>query len=149
VGELRNAMPVLARHKGEWEGEYIHVDADNREIDRHASHLKCSFPEDGPFAYYQINTYRWADGRTEELHFPATYRDGRIWWDTDRIEGSAWEVDARTVMLTWVRKGEPGTYLYEMIQISADGDHRGRTWHWFENDQLVKRTCIKERRIRL
>lgn len=148
MGELRNAMPVLARHEGEWEGEYIHVDADNREIDRHRSHLKCSFPEGGPFAYYQINTYRWADGRTEEVHFPATYRDGRIWWDTDRIEGSAWEVDARTVMLTWVRKDEPGAYLYEMIQISADGDHRGRTWHWFENDQLVKRTCIKERRIR-
>ncbi len=148
MGEMHQAMPVLARHEGEWEGVYIHVDADNREIDRHASHLKCAFPDDGPFAYYQINTYLWEDGRTEELHFPATYKDKRIWWDTDRIEGSAWEVDERTVMLTWVRKGEPGTYLYEMIQISEDGAHRGRTWHWFENDQLVKRTCIKERRIK-
>jgi hypothetical protein len=34
-----------------------------------------------------------------------------------------------------------------MIQISEDNRNRGRTWHWFENDQLVKRTCIKERRI--
>jgi hypothetical protein len=143
---MHQAMPVLARHEGEWEGVYIHVDADNREIDRHASHLKCAFPDDGPFAYYQINTYLWEDGRTEELHFPATYKDKRIWWDTDRIEGSAWEVDERTVMLTWVRKGEPGTYLYEMIQISEDGAHRGRTWHWFENDVLVRRTCIKEQR---
>jgi hypothetical protein len=69
-----------------------------------------------------------------------------IFWDTDRILGRAWEIDPRTVMLTWTRKGEPQTYLYEMIQISADGQDRGRTWHWFENDVLVKRTCIKEKR---
>lgn len=147
MSEIQHAMPVLARHVGEWVGEYIHVDADNRELDRHASHLKCSFPTDGPHAYYQINTYTWQDGRREEIHFPASYRDGRIWWDTDRIHGSAWEIDDRTIMLTWVRKGEPGVYLYEMIQLSADGQNRGRTWHWFENDTLVKRTCITERRI--
>jgi hypothetical protein len=145
---IRHEMPVLARHEGEWEGEYIHVDAQNAVIDRHRSHLQCRFPEDGPFAYHQINTYRWDDGRSEELHFPATYADGQIHWDTDRIVGRAWEVDERTVMLTWMRKGEPGTYLYEMIQLSADGNHRGRTWHWFENDILVKRTCITERRVK-
>jgi hypothetical protein len=145
---IRQDMPVLARHEGEWEGEYIHVDATNAVIDRHRSHLQCRFPTDGTFAYYQVNTYTWDDGRTEELHFPATYDGKQIHWDTDRIIGRAWEVDDRTVMLTWTRKDEPGTYLYEMIQISADGNHRGRTWHWFENDQLVKRTCIKERRIK-
>ncbi len=145
---IREDMPVLARHEGEWEGEYIHVDVNNAIVDRHRSHLQCRFPADGPFAYHQINTYLWDDGRREEIHFPATYANKKIHWDTDRILGSAWEVDERTVMLTWVRKDEPGTYLYEMIQLSADGNHRGRTWHWFESDQLVKRTCIKERRIK-
>jgi hypothetical protein len=148
MASIREDMPVLARHEGEWEGEYIHVDTNNAVVDRHASHLQCRFPNEGVHAYYQINTYRWADGREEEIHFPATYRDRQIHWDTDRILGRAWEVDDRTVMLTWVRKGEPGTYLYEMIQLSADGQHRGRTWHWFENDQLVKRTCIKEHRVK-
>ncbi len=145
---IRTDMPVLARHEGEWEGVYIHVDADNREIDRHRSHLQCLFPAEGPHAYYQINTYLWADGRREEIHFPAAYRDKAIWWDTERIVGRAWEVDARTVMLTWSRKDTPAAYLYEMIQLSEDGRHRGRTWHWFENDILVKRTCIRETRLR-
>lgn len=148
MSSIRQGMPVLARHEGEWEGEYIHVDTNNIVLDRHKSHLQCKFPASGPHAYHQINTYTWPDGRREELHFPATYRDGQIFWDTDRIVGRAWEIDPKTVVLTWTRKGEPGTYLYEMIQLSDDGRHRGRTWHWFENDQLVKRTCIKERRIK-
>ena len=98
---IREGMPVLARHAGEWEGEYIHVDPDNNVIDRHRSHLQCKFPDDGPYAYHQINTYIWDDGRREEIHFPAVYRDGQIWWDTDRIDGRAWEIDPRTVCLTW------------------------------------------------
>lgn len=146
--DIRTGMPVLARHEGEWEGVYIHVDTDNVEIDRHKSYLQCKFQSDPTYPYYQINTYTWDDGRTEEIHFPATYKDKKIWWDTDRIDGSAWELDERTVVLTWTRKDSPGTYLYEMIQISEDGNNRGRTWHWFEQDVLVKRTCIKERRVK-
>ena len=145
---IREGMPVLARHAGEWEGEYIHVDPDNNLIDRHRSHLQCKFPDDGPYAYYQINTYIWDDGRKEEIHFPATYRDGQIWWDTDRIDGRAWEIDPRTVCLTWTRKDMPGAYLSEMIKLSEDGNDRARTWHWFENDKLFKRTCITERRVK-
>lgn len=148
MSDIRREMPVLARHEGEWEGAYIHVDAENRELDRHRSHLSCQFPAEGPFAYRQINTYTWDDGREEVIPFPATYRDHRIWFDTDRIQGSAWEIDDRTVVLNWVRRDQPGTYLYEMIQISADNSHRGRTWHWFADDKLFKRTCITERRVR-
>jgi hypothetical protein len=36
-----------------------------------------------------------------------------------------------------------------MINISPDNNHRARTWHWFQNDQIVKRTIIKEERVRL
>lgn len=147
MSDIRAEMPVLARHEGIWEGEYIHVDPSNAEIDRHASRLQCMFPDGGAHAYHQINTYTWPDGRSEEIHFPATYRDGQIFWDTDRIVGRAWEIDARTVVLTWTRKDNPKAYLYEMIQISDDNAHRGRTWHWFEDDVLVKRTCIRERRV--
>jgi hypothetical protein len=148
MGNIRRDMPVLARHEGNWQGDYIHVDENNRELDRHKAFLSCQFPDDGPWPYYQINTYVWDDGRREEIHFPASYKDKRIWWDTDRIKGSAWEIDERTVVLTWTRVGEPGTYLYEMIQISEDGNDRARTWHWYEGDRLFKRTCIKETRVR-
>ncbi|MFW6412616.1 MAG: DUF3598 domain-containing protein [Oceanicaulis sp.] len=145
---IRWRMPVLARHEGEWKGVYSYVDTDGKELDRHESHLICRFPEDGAWDYHQTNRYSWADGRSEEHVFPATYAEGRIWWDTERIEGCAWEIDSRTVCLTWARKDLPGEYLYEMIQISQDGNKRGRTWHWFRDDEMYMRTLIKERRVK-
>ena len=145
MADLRKEMPLLARHEGVWEGVYIHVDADNNVIDRHKSRLQCTFPSEAE--YHQINTYTWDDGRTEEIHFPSTYRDGKIWWDNERIIGNCWEADPQTIMLRWERKDLPNAYLYEMIQLSADGNDRARTWHWFENDELYKRTCIKEKRV--
>jgi len=147
MSDIRRDMPVLARHAGEWDGTYVHVDAAGAIVDRHRAQLTCRFPGDGSWPYYQINRYSWTDGRTEEIHFPATYRDRRIWFDNERINGSAWEVDARSVMLTWTRKDLPGSYLYEMIQLSADGRHRSRVWHWFQDDRLVKRTLIGEIRV--
>lgn len=147
MSDIRTGMPLLARHEGVWEGVYIHVDKDNNEIDRHKSRLQCLMPEGGEHPYYQINTYTWDDGRTEEIHFPAVYRDGKIWWDNERIIGNCWEADEQTILLKWARKDLPNAYLYEMIQLSADGNERARTWHWFENDELFKRTCIKEKRV--
>ena len=99
--------------------------------------------------YHQTNYYTWADGRSEVREFPATYHDKRIWWDNDLIKGSAWEVgedsNARAMMLTWERTGDPSLYLYEMIQIADDGATRCRTWHWIRNGRLETRTAIEER----
>jgi hypothetical protein len=142
--EIREGMPVLARHEGVWDGRYVHVDAEGAQVDAHDSTLTCRFPEAGD--YHQTNRYTWADGRVEEIEFPASYRDGRIWFDTDRIKGSAWEIDDRTVVLHWSYKHDPQGYLYEMIQLSDCGNHRARTWHWFEGGELVKRTLIKEQK---
>lgn len=146
--DLRREMPILARHEGDWEGEYIHIDLSGRVFDRHESLLSCMFPTDGNYPYYQINRYRWSDGKKEELHFPATYKDGRIWLNNDRIVGSVWEIDDRSLMVTWSRRDAPHSYLYEMIQISRDDKIRNRTWHWFQNDELIQRTLISERRIK-
>jgi hypothetical protein len=145
---IRDEMPVLVRHEGEWVGRYIYVDAAGQIVDQHASHLTCSFPADGSGDYFQINRYTWDDGRTEEHRFPATFKDGKIWFDSERILGHAWEVDDKTVILTWHYKTDPGNYLYEMIQLSPCGNHRARTWHWFDNGELVRRTLIKETRLK-
>lgn len=144
---IREDMPVLARHEGSWEGEYVHVDPAGNILDRHKAELTCSFPTEGDWPYFQVNTYTWSDGRREEIRFPAAYHDKQIWFDTDRIDGHAWEIDDKTVMLTWVYKQDSGNYLYEMIQIDSAGNNRARTWHWFENGEIVRRTLIKERRV--
>jgi hypothetical protein len=145
---IREDMPLLARHEGVWDGTYTYFNAKDEEVDRHSSRLFCRIPDDGEYPYHQTNYYTWADGRTDIRDFPATYRDGRIWWDNDLIVGwaSAVPLDelGRTMMLYWQRTGDPSLYLYEMIQIADDGQSRCRTWHWIRNGMLETRTAIQE-----
>ena len=147
--DIRHEMPLLARHEGVWDGVYSYFNAANDKVDEHASRLLCRVPDGGEFPYHQTNHYRWADGRTQIREFPATYRDKRIWWDNDLIQGWAAEVALddlnRTMMLCWQRTGDPTLYLYEQIQISDDGQNRCRTWHWIRNGMLETRTAIQER----
>lgn len=149
--DFRTAIPLIARHEGVWDGTYTYFNAANEKVDEHASRLFCRVMDDGPYPYHQTNHYRWADGRTEIRDFPATYRDGRIWWDNDLIKGwcAAEPLDTfdRTVMLYWQRQGDPSLYLYEMIQISDDGQNRCRTWHWIRNGVLETRTAIQEKLV--
>ncbi len=148
MSNIRQEMPVLARHEGEWVGTYTLVDTSGKILDQHESHLSCQFPADGVYPYYQINRYKWADGKQEEHQFPGTYSDKTLWFDTERIQGKAWEIDNSTVILWFGYKQFPDMYLYEMIQISPCNNLRFRTWHWFKNHRVYQRTLIQEERVR-
>jgi len=149
--DFPDSLASLRRHEGTWEGTYRYYDAAGEKTDEHASRLICRFPQSGPYPYHQTNIYRWADGREEVRDFPALIADGRIHWDNDLIKG--WAADVwldefgRTVMLYWVRKDMPESYLYEMIQLSDCGRHRARVWQWFADGCLTGRTLIDERRV--
>ena len=143
---IKDDMPLLARHEGEWVGTYIDVDPEGNVLDRYQSHLSCQFPTEGPYQYYQLNTYTWPDGKQQVHHFPATYKDKRIYFDTERIQGHAWEIDQNVVILTWTYGNDPSTGLYETIYLSPDGNHRTRNWQWMTKGVLSKRTLIKETR---
>ncbi len=145
---IREEMPLLARHEGVWDGVYTYYNAAGEQIDEHTSRLLCRLDENATHQYHQTNHYTWPDGRKEVRDFPADYRDGRIWWDNDLIKGWAAEVsldqNARTMMLYWQRTGDPSLYLYEMIQLSDNGENRCRTWHWIRDGKLETRTAIQE-----
>jgi hypothetical protein len=146
---IHEAMALLARHEGVWDGTYSYFNDKDELVDQHKSRLFCRlFDENAEHPYHQTNYYTWDDGRTDIRDFPATYRDGRIWWDNDLIKGWAAAVPLddlnRTMMLYWQRTGDPSLYLYEMIQISDDGQNRCRTWHWIRNGKLETRTAIQE-----
>lgn len=145
---IRDEMPLLARHEGEWHGTYTFVDLEGNVTDRHRSVITCGFPEGGKFEYHQTNRYSWDDGREQTIEFPATYRDGQIHFDTERINGHAWEVDDKTIVLTWVYVTNPGEYLYEMIQLDESGTNRTRTWHWFREGVCYQRTLIDEKKVK-
>ena len=104
---LRDQLPVVARHEGIWEGVYRYYDAHGEKTDEHRSRLVCRFPTCGPYPYHQTNYYRWTDGRQEVRDFPAKIVDGRLRWDNELIKG--WAADAylddfgRTTILYWVR----------------------------------------------
>jgi hypothetical protein len=151
LGDLRDQLPVLARHEGVWEGVYRYYDADGKNTDEHGSRLICRFPASGPFPYHQTNYYTWPDGRQEVRDFPATFVASRLRWDNELINGWAADVylDAfdRTTMLYWVRKDAPDIYLYEMIHLSDCGQYRSRVWQRFRDGTLLGRTLINERKL--
>lgn len=148
---IREGMPLLARHDGTWKGVYTYVDADGRIVDQHESLLTCTFPEDGSHDYFQTNTYTWPDGRSERHEFPGTYiGEGRMTFDTERINGVTWGLDDNTIYLTWRYKAADPNLdqrLFEMIVLDDSGRHRSRTWQWVENGVCVQRTLIQEEKV--
>lgn len=149
--DWRRVVPGVARHEGVWDGTYRYYDAAGNKIDEHRSRLVCRFPAKGPWPYHQTNFYTWADGRTDTREFPAAIENGRLVWHGGLIDGWASSVAldefGRTSLLYWVRRDEPGVYLYEMIQISDCGRFRSRVWQWFRDGRLIKRTLIDEVKV--
>ena len=141
-------FPVFARHVGVWEGTYTVIDRSGRALDHHKSRLSCAIEGD---TWSQTNRYTWEDGREEVRDFPAQWREGRIWFDTELISGWAAEVALdefnRTLMLYWQRKNESDLYLYEMIQLSDCGRHRHRVWQWIRDGRIHMRTLIDEEKV--
>lgn len=146
MSSIRNEMPILVRHEGDWVGTYILINSEGTVLDKYSSHLTCQFPADGPYPYYQTNRYSWSNGKREEYQFPGTYRDKQLWFDTERIQGHSWEADDSTVLLWFTYKSMPEMHVYEMIQISPCNNYRARTWHWFKLNQIFQRTLIQEER---
>lgn len=144
---IREEMPLLARHEGQWAGTYTVIDRAGAIIDKHASHLTCRFPTEGEFPYHQTNTYTWDDGRTETIEFPAMYANGRLIFDTERIDGFCWEVDEHCIVLHWIYKADTSVTLYELIHLDDKGDNRTRTWHWLKDGVCFQRTLIDEKRV--
>jgi hypothetical protein len=137
----------MLRHEGEWDGIYRHIDTDGSLLDEHRTWTRCEFPTNGPHAYIQHNRLTWADGRILERTLCATFRDGMLHWDTDRLQGHGWETREGTVMLRLDYKQEPGLWFIEMISLSDDGRSRARTWQWFKDGNPLKRTLCDEWRL--
>ncbi|MGI5270073.1 hypothetical protein ACQEUU_13050 [Nonomuraea sp. CA-218870] len=117
----------MDKRLGEWRGEYIHID--------------------GAYSFIQTNTYTWDDGRQQVFDFGGRIEDGIGYFDTERIKGEMSQVDDQTIVLTWSYKDDPDNYRYELIQLSRDGRHKCRTWHWMNGDRLVKRTITSETKV--
>lgn len=144
---LAAVMPSILRHEGQWRGVYRHLDSEGVLQDTHAALVSCELPDSGPHAYIQRNRFSWPDGRVHTAVLPGILREGRLWWDTDTFAGSAWEAGDGTILLNLVRKDEPGAHFVEIIVLGANADQRARTWHWFKDGALYRRTLCDEWRM--
>ncbi len=143
---IAKLMPLIALMEGVWVGEYVHVDSDHQEIDRHRSKLICHI--EGEDRLIQSNIYDWADGTREVRYFDGQLAGDRLLISNENIEGwvapLAQDATARTIMVMWARAGAPDFRYYEMITVSEDGLAKNRTWHWYDKGRLFQRTLINE-----
>jgi len=144
VERFHKEMPAMLDHEGVWAGTYTHIDREAKIIDQHKAHIHCEFPKTGPYVYVQHNHFTWTDGTERRAVLPSTFQDGRLWWDLETFKGSAWQTHDGLIMLNLDRKDEPGANFFEIIAMGATGKHRSRTWHWFRDGQLYKRTLCDE-----
>ncbi len=144
ASDLARFMPTILRHAGIWSGMYRHIDAAGALLDEHQATVRCSFPTEGPYAYIQYNHFVWADGREHRVELPGILRDGKLWWDLPTFHGCCWESNDGILLLSLERKDEPGARFFEMIVLGDTGTHRARTWHWFKDGRLYKRTLCDE-----
>jgi hypothetical protein len=153
MSAVATSMPLIASQAGVWRGTYVHLDADNREIDRHASLLICRLIDDvdGKARLTQSNIYEWADCSREIRYFDALLQGDRLNIANVNIEGwvapLAMDATARTIMVLWTKAGDPSFRYYEMITVSEDGAAKNRTWHWYRDGRLFQRTIINEEKI--
>lgn len=144
---FRAAMPGMLRHEGVWEGAYRHISEDGQTVDFHDAIVECEFPDEGPYAYIQRNTFTWDNGEIKKATLPAIFCDGKLWWDVETFSGWGWETEFGLILLNLNRKDDPGANFYEMIAMGASGEQRARTWHWFKDGALFRRTLCDEKRL--
>ena len=149
---IAETQTIVADQQGVWDGEYVHLDENNNEIDRHKSRLVCRLYDgaDGEAKLAQTNIYTWADNQQEIRYFEGVFKKDRIWIENELITGwtSAIDLDPtnRTIMVGWTRATEPDFRYYEIITVAEDGNAKNRTWHWYRKGRLFQRTLINEQR---
>lgn len=145
--KFHEAMPGMRLHEGVWEGVYTHIDSDAAVIDKHKVRIRCEFPTTGEFVYIQHNHFIWDDGREYKATLPGVFKGDRLWWDLETFKGSAWETKDGLILLNLDRKDDPGANFFELIAMGSTGKHRSRTWHWFKDGKLFKRTLCDEWKV--
>ncbi len=145
---LAGIMPGMLAHEGLWRGIYRHVDVAGQEIDTHQAQVECIFPSQGPYAYIQKNLFTWPDGRETQATLNGVLQGNKLWFDHETFSGISWETNKGLLLLDLDRKDDPGANFYEIICMGQSGVDRARTWHWFKDGKLFKRTLCDEQRVR-
>ncbi len=78
---------------------------------------------------------------------PLRASDDRLAFDNGRILGECCAIAPDTLSLWFGFAAIRDSSVTEMMQLSADGGHRARTWHWLRDGVLEKVTLVREQRV--
>jgi hypothetical protein len=134
-------LKIFPHHTGVWEGSYTRIASDGKVLWNHKSRLSLRL--DGN-EWRQSNLYTFPDGKVEFHNFGLSRftNDGIMTFDNSRIFGKSWETED-SIILWWEYKEEPGTKLYEIINL-LDSGHRMRVWQHTRNGIFEGLTMIEE-----
>ena len=139
-------FPAHRAHHGVWKGTYRHINLQAQEEELIQSQVICEFPETDVF-YRQTIRLTHSDGKITHAEFDGYDQGDHLWFDTPTFIGKSWETSDGVVLLNLTRKDEPGAHFAEVIIMGDGGKYRARTWHWFKDGQLYRRTLCDEVRI--
>lgn len=140
-------FPAHRAHEGVWEGTYRHLDAEGTTEEILRSQVTCHFPDTGDVFYRQAIELTHPDGSITRASFDGIDRGDHLWFDTPTFRGKSWETPDGFVWLNLQRKDEPGAHFIEVIILAEGGNARARTWHWFRDGALFRRTLCDEVRV--
>ncbi|KCZ99810.1 hypothetical protein HPO_02924 [Hyphomonas polymorpha PS728] len=140
-------FPAHFAHEGIWEGKYRHLAVDGTEEGRFRSRVTCEFPQKDGVIYRQTTELWTPEGAYSKAGFDGLDRGDHLFYDSPTFHGRSWETEGGHLMLNLIRKDEPGAYFVELIIMGEGGKHRARTWHWFKDGQIYRRTLCEESRV--
>ncbi len=140
-------FPAHFAHQGVWEGVYRHLAVDGTEEGRFRSRVTCEFPQKDGVIYRQTTELWTPEGTYSKAGFDGLDRGDHLFYDSPTFHGRSWETEGGHLMLNLIRKDEPGAYFVEIIIMGEGGKHRARTWHWFKDGQIYRRTLCEESRV--
>lgn len=144
---MNNTFALMSRHRGVWEGLYTHLDARSHAIvEQQIFRIRVELFAGDHQTYRQTSHYWWPDGREQELQYEGSMHGDALQIDTGRMWGHCRAISVDTLYMEFGYTATPDQRVAEMIQLSEDGVHRARTWHWLRGGALERITLVRESR---
>lgn len=145
-------MASVARLVGVWKGTFRRYDAEGKLTAEFPSEIIARLKPDGNLVrYHQTNKYQLPDGKLQVIESIGEVRDGRIWFQNERVDGWSMEVaqdtSRRMTILMMNFKDGSGSYVHEVISLSDDGQKRSRATQFLKDGKVIRRTLIDEEKV--
>jgi hypothetical protein len=148
----RASNAALLTSQGVWKGTFRRYDADGKLTAEFPSEIIARVEEkDGRQVFRQTNRYTPAGAPPQVIESTGEIRDGRVWFENERLSGWSMNIPADTsgrgAVIVMDYKDGSGQYVYEIVARSADGKRRSRATQYLKDGQIQRRTLIDEVKV--